>query len=99
MADTFWEIIATQLKELESARTADDVTRILSLERNPYGLDSSTADGFFAGSGGDGSVEEALSTAGWVTVWREAGYHHCMKAPDGSLITYVEGDIYTGNRQ
>lgn len=34
MADKFWEIIAAQIAELKSAKTADDVVRILSDERN-----------------------------------------------------------------
>jgi hypothetical protein len=106
MADKFWETIAEQLKELESAKSADDVIRILSPERNPYlaedpnwdGMDGA-AEGFFAGSGGDGRVDEALDTAGWEYLWSRANYWWAMKAPDGSEITYIEGDIYRGNRR
>lgn len=97
--DGFWEAIEAQLTELKSAKNAEDVVRILSLEREPLGLACGSADGFFAGSGGDGSVEGALDEAGWIHVWREAAYYYCMKAPeDGSTVTYVEGDIYVGNR-
>jgi hypothetical protein len=95
--DDFWAVIATQLTELGGAATADDVLRILSKERNPYGHDSIAGDGFFAGSGGDGSVEEALSEAGWVHTWRKADYYWVMQAPNGDKITYVEGDIYRGD--
>jgi hypothetical protein len=98
--DDFWAVIRAQLTELESAQSADDVIRILSLERNPYGYGAeiSSADGFFAGSGGDDTVAEALETAGWTTVWTRAAYYYAMRAPDGSLITYIEGDIYKGDR-
>ena len=104
MADDFWTKVAAQLKELESATSADDVARILSPERNPYGPEWDGAAGgtigFFAGSGGDDTVEDALDRAGWRYVWSEASYHYCMKAPDGSSsITYVEGDIYAGDQR
>ncbi len=96
----FWDQIEAQLKELHEARGADDVLRILSPERIPEGGSSSTAgDGFFAGSGGDGTVGGALVDAGWSYVWRKANYWWAMRGPDGSVITYIEGDIYRGNRR
>ncbi|MFF3959684.1 hypothetical protein ACFYY1_41920 [Streptomyces sp. NPDC001890] len=98
MSDRFWTVIAEQHKELESAHGADDVVRILSHDRNPYGPDSGVGDGFFAGSGGDKTVREALHTAGWELVWAESAVYYTMRAPDGSLITYIEGDIYRGDR-
>lgn len=99
----FWAVIAGQLKELESASSADDVISILSAERNPYGpgwdgMDGA-AEGFFAGSGGDNTVDDALDTAGWRYLWSRAGYWWAMSAPDGSAITYVEGDVYRGDRR
>lgn len=91
--DAFWAAIEAQLKELESAKSADDVIRILGQSESGCG------DAFFAGSGGDGTVYDSLLTAGWEFVWSEADYYYAMKAPDGSMITYVEGDIYRGNRR
>lgn len=95
--DSFWSVIDDQIKELRTAANADDVLCILANERNPYG-GSSAGDGFFAGSGGDASVQEALGDAGWRVIWSEASYYYVMKAPDGSAITYIEGDIYRGDR-
>ena len=95
--DPFWQVIEDQLTELRTARTADDVLRILATEGNPYGdphISSSPA--FFAGSGGDGSVMEALTTAGWVVTWAQASYYYEITAPGGSSVTYCEGDIYPG---
>jgi hypothetical protein len=89
MLDTFWELIAEQLHELRNARNADDVLRILASEGR-------VAPGFFGGSGGDETVSEALRTAGWTTVWAESAIYYTMRAPDGSMITYIEGDIYQG---
>lgn len=99
MADEFWTKVKAQLSEARSAESADDVIRIFSPERNPYGHAKVAGDGFFAGSGGDHTLDEALEEAGWSWVWSKAGYYWAMRAPDGSMITYVEGDIYRGNRR
>lgn len=100
MADKFWTAIAVQLDELKAAKNAADVVRILSHERNPYEHEvaDGAADGFFAGSGGDNTVADALTDAGWKYLWSKAGYWYAMQAPDGSVITYCEGDIYLGDR-
>ena len=90
--DTFWKAISAQLVELRTATNADDVINTL----NRYGPPSS-GDAFFAGGGGDETVSGALREADWSMVWYEASYHWCMVAPDGSVITYVEGDIYRGD--
>jgi hypothetical protein len=97
MPDQFWVTVKEQLGELGTAKDADDVCRILSAERNPYEHESIAADGFFAGGDGD-DVREALEEAGWLYLWVKARYWFAMEAPDGSAITYVEGDIYKGNR-
>lgn len=97
--DGFWAAVDAQLRDLTTARSAADVLRILATSGNPYGDPSITsAPAFFAGSGGDGSVYEALTEAGWSPLWWKAGYHWAMRAPDGSEITYIEGDVYEGNR-
>ncbi len=93
--DEFWKVIDAQIEQLKTAKTADEVIDILANDKNPYGdPDIGSGDGFFAGSGGDPTVWAALADAGWKTVWFEADYHFAMSAPDGSGITYVEGDIY-----
>lgn len=103
MPDTFWTTVREQLAELRIATSADDVIRILGPDRNPYGpgwdgMDGA-AEGFFAGSGGDGTVYDALDDAGWFMVWQESAIYYVMRAPDGSTITYCEGDIYRGVRR
>lgn len=104
MSQAFWAAVREQLAELRSATSADDVLRVLSPERNPYVLenpswDGAAGDGFFAGSGGDDDVWDALDDAGWSQVWSEAAYFYVMRAPDGSVITYCEGDIYRGDKR
>lgn len=111
MSAAFWSAIREQIAELRTATSADDVIRILGPERNPYHLEDPNwdgmdggAQGFFAGSGGDDGVDDALDDAGWERVWSspKPGEGHCfyvMRAPDGSAITYCEGDIYRGDRR
>jgi hypothetical protein len=90
--DGFWAEIDRQLAELRTAKTADDVIRIC-----PAVPGTSAGEGFFAGSGGDGQVIDALYAAGWTVTWREAHYYWVMRAPNGDLLTYVEGDLYRGD--
>ncbi|WP_435270942.1 hypothetical protein [Streptomyces sp. 1222.5] len=91
MLNGFWAMIDAQLKELETAKSADDVIRILGKD------EPSAGEAFFGGSGGDKSIAGALLTAGWSFLWSEWEHHYAMRAPDGSEITYVEGDIYRGD--
>lgn len=87
----FWARIDAQIESLKTAKSPDDVIRILGGSE-----EASSGDAFFGGSGGDQSVEGALAEAGWSHVWREAHYYWAMRAPNGDGITYVEGDIYRG---
>lgn len=90
--DSFWAAIEAQCAEMRQAKSADDVIAIL----NRYGSPSA-GDALFAGSGGDTQVHECLNEAGWDTIWYKAHYYWVMRAPDGSLLTYVEGDVYKGD--
>ncbi|MCK0441278.1 hypothetical protein MUG78_17910 [Gordonia alkaliphila] len=59
----------------------------------------SDADAFFAGSGGDDTVWEMLEDAGWKIIWSEADYFFVAQSPEGDCLTYIEGDIYRGDRR
>ncbi|GAB3260343.1 hypothetical protein [Kineosporia babensis] len=97
--DSFWDVINAQIDALCKARTVQDVLHILSRQATqalplvePPGM---SGDGFFAGSGGDATVYEALSEAGWSIVWYRAHYHWAMREPEGEgVVTYIEGDVY-----
>lgn len=91
--DAFWEHIDNQIEELRSAKTADEVLRIC-----PKIPGTSSGDGFFGGGGGDVLPNDPLSEAGWEYVWVDAHYFWCMQAPNGDMVTYVEGDLYRGNQ-
>lgn len=91
----FWEHIDKQLEDLKSATSAEDVFRICP---TTPGLSADAARGFFAGGGGDGEVSVSLEEAGWTMVSYRARYYWVMRAPNGDKITYVEGDLYSGNQ-
>lgn len=88
--DGFWAAIDAQLAALRTAQNADDVMRILS---------NGKGGAFFGGSGGDDQVMYALQDAGWRITWSEAVYYFEATAPDGSAVTYTEGDIYPGKHE
>jgi hypothetical protein len=87
--DQFWELIDAQLLQARGAKTAADVLQIFAVTEH-------NSPAFFGGSGGDNALDDALYEAGWTYVWSKANYWWAMRAPDGTGITYVEGDIYDG---
>ena len=91
--DGFWSAIHDQYEALKSAQSADDVMRIC---KPVPGV--STGEGFFEGSGGDEQVLDALLIAGWRSVRIDADYYWCLQAPNGDLVTYIEGDLFRGNQ-
>lgn len=106
MSNPFWAAVRRQLDQARTATTAEQVLTIFALENSPYrladpnwnGMDGG-AQGFFAGSGGEDTLDEALDDAGWTWLWSQAPYWWAMTAPDGSVITYCEGDIYRGDKR
>ena len=89
ISDGYWAAVDAQIEQLKSARSSADVIRILGPES------ASSGDAFFNGEGDE--MEGALLDAGWRTYRYEAPYYWVMKAPDGSLITYTEGDVSKGD--
>lgn len=60
-----------------------------------FDLDSA----FFAGSGGDATLDDALEHAGWQMVGFTASYYYIMTHPHtGEALTYIEGDVERGQR-
>lgn len=86
----FWEVIDATLVQLRAATSADAV-----LELCPQIPDVSCGDGFW--EGGYDEFADALIDAGWRFTWSKAPYHFVMRAPDGSQIYYIEGDLIRGN--
>ncbi|WP_181273620.1 hypothetical protein [Brevibacterium oceani] len=106
----FWGQIDHQLDRIEHERptTFDEVrTLLLDLEyeqivldvhRNfPRAFDLDSA--FFAGSGGDRQLRQALHAAGWRTTESRASYYYTMRHRDtGEELTYIEGDVVRGDQ-
>lgn len=88
----FWKRIDAQLAAIRALPRDAGVEAVIGLLDPP-----SSGDAFFGGSGGDNTLAEALEGAGWQLVWREASYYYVMEAPNGDLLTYVEGDVYRGD--
>lgn len=92
--DSFWRTIDAQLDRIEAEKptTYEALKEILPGEPGV-----AAAPAFFAGSGGDRQLCDALLNAGWRYLDREASYHYSMVSPTGAEVTYVEGDLYPGN--
>lgn len=52
---------------------------------------------FWQGGGDD--LSEMLFDRGWKWAWSKATYYFAMTAPDGSGITYIEGDVDLGDER
>lgn len=89
----FWTHIADGACGAERFVLTDHVLAIC-----PHQPGVSAGEGFFEGSGGDLTVRSALLDAGWTTVVYKAHYYWVMRAPDGGLLTYTEGDLDRGDR-
>lgn len=93
--DPFWENVEACLDSIETARTSDAVISVL----NKHFPEGASGDAFFGGSGGDRQLWDSLAVAGWTKVWAEASYYYVATNPAGELITYIEGDVYRGDRR
>jgi hypothetical protein len=98
----FWQQIDRALAYIDDGEpeTFDDVKLILDVWGDPDGVGTHTPDvSFFAGSGGDRQLLDALDEAGWKTLWCKATYHFAVQHPRTlETLTYVEGDVYRGDR-
>ena len=92
--DTFWDNVDRALDEIESATNVEAVITTLNGRFSP-----SSGDAFFPGSGGDRQLLDALRIAGWTVVWAEAPYFYVARDAAGALLTYIEGDVYRGDRR
>lgn len=104
----FWGQIDHQLDRLCNTSTFDEVRQILldpayDQIQNDIHLNGqrgfATDSAFFAGSGGEESLQESLLDAGWSIVVAKAPYHYVMRhRSTGETLTYIEGDVERGDR-
>lgn len=91
----FWDQVDAALGRVEKATTVDEVIEILK-----ESFDTSAGDAFFPGSGGDRQLLDALYEApNWRLIWAEAEYYYVASDQAGNLLTYIEGDVYRGDRR
>lgn len=105
----FWDNINAQLDRIEAEKpdTFAGVRDILMDPQYSAVVDDVNLNGsrtfterhaFFAGSGGDRSLYEALYRAGWHMVWAEASYYYVVRHnASHAFLTYIEGDVYEGD--
>lgn len=91
MSDRFWDSIRSVLAAAAQAKTADEL--ISAVTAGPD-QDAGSGDAFFAGSGGDDQLLDALDRGSWevfdvkARYWWKARSRH-----DSSAIEYIEGDV------
>ena len=93
--DQFWNQVRLALDAASGARTADEL--IAAVKRGPnQDHGDRGAQAFFAGSGGDPQLADVLAESDhWEITWVEGDYWWKATAlADGSIIEYVEGDLY-----
>lgn len=90
--DPFWGTVA---QFLNTVRVATDAASVVATARTMFKDDqpANSRQAFFPGSGGNEQLSEALSDAGWTFTFIEGGYYYTATAPNGSALTYIEGDI------
>ena len=98
MHKLFWTLITESLKAIETEKpnTFDQVKAILDKGSDPMTDRSDAA--FFGGSGGDDTLWDALTAAGWRIIWSEADYYFiAWNAISRESLTYTEGDVERGH--
>lgn len=99
MSDPFWTNVDNQLDRIEEVKpnSASYLIFLMNQYRTDYGM--SDGEAFFEGSGGDRQLLDSLLEAGWKVKRMEAGYYYSAVHPEtGDVITYIEGDVYRGDR-
>jgi hypothetical protein len=97
-SENYWTWEVQQLKELETAKTADDVLRITSVVGNPH-IAGVFLGRYFEGEGflhRDIEVRQALEAAGWTEFRWDNIDDYVMLSPCGDRIVYYGGDIQRG---
>lgn len=92
MTTNFWTAIADQLATIRTNRPTT-VAQIIEILGGSAAANA--GDAFFAGSGGDDQLWDALSDAGWSIHPKEGSYYYTATHPTtGQTLTYIEGDVY-----
>lgn len=92
--DDFWANVDAALDRCAQATTVAEVVEILNEHFQP-----SSGVAFFAGSGGDRQLLDALhwdnDTSPWRVVRYDATYYWCLEDPHGEQFTFTSKAIST----
>jgi len=99
VSQQFWEKVGNSLDDIAKATTVDEVIEILNRYFAEDWAASTDGDALFPGSGGDRQLNGALRAAGFNVIWAEACYFYVAEDRYGKLLTYIEGDVYRGDRR
>jgi len=82
-------------KHAATYKSVDDLLRAWPPQP---GVSEASADGFYdEGYGGD-EFADALKDSGWTSVWMNSSSSWCLADPNGKRVTYIEGDLYRGDK-
>ena len=91
MPASFWDGVNKALAAAKNAKTADELIAAVRLGPDQG---AGCGDAFFAGSGGNDQLVEALDDDHWDIDWIEGDYHWTATSNvDGSVVEYTEGDL------
>lgn len=91
MSDQFWDEIRRVLDAAAQAKTADELVAVVATGPDQ---ESGSEDAFFAGSGGEDQLLDALDTSLWSVFDVKAQYWWKARSRrDDSVIEYIEGDV------
>lgn len=95
--DTYWAGYEATLGRIrsEKPRTFAELKTIIETLFHPVMGDIPYSGDTFFPSGGDDTIADALSDAGWRLRYREGDYWYDAQHPEtGEVVTYQEGDLY-----
>lgn len=91
VAEQFWDEIRRVLASAGQAATADELIAVVATGPDQT---SGSEDAFFAGSGGNDQLLDALDTSVWEVFDIKAQYWWKARSRrDDSAIEYIEGDV------
>jgi hypothetical protein len=94
MTKAYWNLYDLTLARIaeEKPQSFEVLKELLDAFQPP-----SSGDAFFPG-GADESLADALHTAGWEVAYGEGDYVWVGKSRIGVVISYIEGDVYLGDK-
>ncbi|MGW4343066.1 hypothetical protein ACWEED_10110 [Micrococcus luteus] len=98
--DAHWVKVAAVREALAEAKPSTAAEVIAILRKHDPMTVYLTGDAFYSGSGDGGDLGEDLEDAGWSYVWAASDYYYVIRHEGtGEALTYIEGDVYAGDKR